>query len=227
MCRTHGVRACVYVFPNCIPTPKRLTSLICSLLVHVQAVGYMPKSQSLEDVLKSSEKMEARLIGYDETPVDVVIADSTEFGNLRVMEPFGSSGSDSDSEVTINSSPCITPVNRRSSFPFKDTIGQQRKTIADPSDIESLTSGGPQNRSARSRLYEICAANCWKPPLFECCEEEGPSHLKLFTFRAILEIEESDTVLDCFGTPQAKKKTAAEQAAEATLWYLESEGYLH
>ncbi|KAL5774848.1 hypothetical protein ACOSP7_012405 [Xanthoceras sorbifolium] len=197
------------------------------LFPKLKAVGYMPKSQSLEDVLKSSEKMEARLIGYDETPVDVVIADSTEFGNLRVMEPFGSSGSDSDSEVTINSSPCITPVNRRSSFPFKDTIGQQRKTIADPSDIESLTSGGPQNRSARSRLYEICAANCWKPPLFECCEEEGPSHLKLFTFRAILEIEESDTVLDCFGTPQAKKKTAAEQAAEATLWYLESEGYLH
>ncbi|TXG60793.1 hypothetical protein EZV62_012156 [Acer yangbiense] len=198
--------------------------ITCCLRLVKLAEGYMPKSKPLKDVLKSSDKKEARLIGYDETPVDFVVPDSTEFGKLKVAEPFNSSSSDSDSEATgINSSP---PVNRRSSFPFKDIIGQSRKNIADPSDIESQTSGDSQNKSARSRLYEICAANCWKPPLFECCEEEGPSHLKLFTFRAILEIESSqDIVLECFGTPQAKKKAAAEQAAEAALWYLEHEGY--
>ncbi|KAK2646723.1 hypothetical protein Ddye_021918 [Dipteronia dyeriana] len=195
------------------------------LFPRLKAEGYMPKSKPLKDVLKSSNKKEARLIGYDETPADVVVPDSTEFGKLKVAEPYSSSSSDSDCEATSsNSSP---PVNRRSSFPFMDIIGQLRNNIGDPSDIESQTSGDSQNKSARSRLYEICAASCWKPPLFECCEEEGPSHLKLFTFRAILEIESSqDIVLECFGTPQAKKKAAAEQAAEAALWYLEREGYL-
>ncbi|XP_058749536.1 uncharacterized protein LOC131634974 isoform X2 [Vicia villosa] len=30
-----------------------------------------------------------------------------------------------------------------------------------------------------SKLYEICAANHWKPPVFECCKEEGPCHCRM------------------------------------------------
>nr|AUH15440.1 dicer-like 4 protein [Dimocarpus longan] len=202
------------------------------LFSRLKAEGYVLKSKSLEDVLKSSRKMEARLIGFDETPVDVVDPGFTDFGNLKVTESFGGSSSDSDmhsdSEATSNSSPRFTFVNRRPSFPFKDIIGQPRKATAAPTDIEAPTSGGSHNRTARAHLYEICAANCWKPPVFECCAEEGPSHLKLFTYKAILEIEDhQDIVLECYSKPQAKKKTAAEEAAEAAIWYLEGEGYLH
>lgn len=39
--------------------------------------------------------------------------------------------------------------------------------------------GTPKHESAKSHLYEICAAKKWKSPLFECCKEEGPSHLRM------------------------------------------------
>lgn len=38
--------------------------------------------------------------------------------------------------------------------------------------------GISEKRAAKSLLFEICTANHWQPPLFECCEEEGPSHAK-------------------------------------------------
>lgn len=48
-----------------------------------------------------------------------------------------------------------------------------------------------------------------------------------FTVRATVEIKEGSriTVLECFGDPQHKKKIAAEQAAEAALWYLKNVGH--
>lgn len=50
--------------------------------------------------------------------------------------------------------------------------------------------------------------------------------LNRFSFKVIVEIEEASTkVLECFGGPQAKKKTAAEHAAEGALWYLKHVGY--
>jgi hypothetical protein len=39
--------------------------------VDVQARGLIPKSKTWEKVLKSISKMEAKLIGYDEPPIDV------------------------------------------------------------------------------------------------------------------------------------------------------------
>lgn len=43
-------------------------------------------TNSLEEVLKSSREMEAKLIGYDETPIDVVLLDASGFDNLNVQE---------------------------------------------------------------------------------------------------------------------------------------------
>ncbi|KAH9654546.1 Dicer-like protein 4 [Citrus sinensis] len=184
------------------------------LFSKLKAAGYVPKTKSLESILKSSPKSEARLIGYDETPINVVAADDNVFEKLKISEPQGGNYNStmySDS-VVASSSPSITPLNIRSSFPSKDVRVQ-------PS--------GLQNRSARSRLYELCAANCWKPPTFDCCKEEGLSHLKLFTFRVIVEIEAPEKIIECIGEPQAKKKGAAEHAAEGMLWCLEREGYLY
>ncbi|XP_061339276.1 ribonuclease 3-like protein 1 isoform X2 [Gastrolobium bilobum] len=80
---------------------------------------------------------------------------------------------------------------------------------------------GMKKGSARSNLYETCAANHWKPPIFECYKEEGPSHQRMFTFKVIIELEEaSRNIIECYGAPQRKKKTAADHAAEGALWYL-------
>lgn len=42
--------------------------------VGVQSKGWKPKSKSLEEVLKSTLKAEGKLLGYDETPIDVTEA---------------------------------------------------------------------------------------------------------------------------------------------------------
>ncbi|KAI5320703.1 hypothetical protein L3X38_040411 [Prunus dulcis] len=54
--------------------------------------------------------------------------------------------------------------------------------------------------TARARFMKSVLQNYWEPPLFECCNEEVPSHLKL--------------------------KAAAEHAAEGALWYLRNGGYI-
>ncbi|CAM8932669.1 unnamed protein product [Rhodiola kirilowii] len=78
-----------------------------------------------------------------------------------------------------------------------------------------------------TQLYELCAANGWRAPLFERCKEEGPSHLKLYTFKAVLEIVEArNMVIECIGSPCLKKKVDVDSAAEGTLWYLKQDKYL-
>lgn len=47
-----------------------------------------------------------------------------------------------------------------------------------------------------------------------------------FTFKVSLDIEEASTEIVAFGTPHAKKKDAAENAAEGAIWYLKNAGYL-
>ncbi|CAN8293199.1 unnamed protein product [Cochlearia groenlandica] len=81
--------------------------------------------------------------------------------------------------------------------------------------------------SAKDELYKLCGVRHWKAPLYECCDEEGPSNMRSFVFKATVEIKEDSrvSVLECFGDPQHKKKMAAEQAAEAALWYLKNVGH--
>ncbi|XVF86354.1 hypothetical protein PTKIN_Ptkin18bG0032900 [Pterospermum kingtungense] len=84
----------------------------------------------------------------------------------------------------------------------------------------------PKKASAKSQLHEICAANNWKYPLYDCCKEEGPPHMKLFTFKVVVEIQgASTTILECFSDPQSTKKMAADHAAEGALWYLRHIGF--
>ncbi|KAL2332511.1 hypothetical protein Fmac_020092 [Flemingia macrophylla] len=89
-------------------------------------------------------------------------------------------------------------------------------SITSPTQTEQGTKKG----TARSNLYETCAANHWKPPIFECCKEEGPSHKRKFTFKVIIEIEASRNIIECYGAPHRRKKEAAEHAAEGALLYL-------
>ncbi|GMN49922.1 hypothetical protein TIFTF001_019101 [Ficus carica] len=106
----------------------------------------------------------------------------------------------------------------------KPTTKDRAVAVATASDDEG---NGKRRGRAKSDLHEICAANKWKPPLFECCTEEGPCHLKMFTFKVTVEIREasSSTVLECFSAPQPRKKSAIDHAAEGTLWFLRHLGY--
>ena len=72
-----------------------------------------------------------------------------------------------------------------SAFP----VVRSSETVPDPNMFRPLrfdgaamdgNSKGKGQGSAKSHLYEICAVNHWKAPLFECCNEEGPDHLKLY-----------------------------------------------
>lgn len=48
-----------------------------------------------------------------------------------------------------------------------------------------------------------------------------------FTFKVVVETDEAlHKILECYGEPKARKKDAAEHAAEGALWYLKHKGYL-
>ncbi|KAE8682671.1 Dicer-like protein 4 [Hibiscus syriacus] len=193
----------------------------------LKALGYAPKSNSLEEVLKGSIKAEAKLIGFDETPINVAVPDTVAFGNMKLQESFDDDCNPETRSINKTTSspgsPCTSPISKS----LHSLEAKTGRSTSSSCGIDSPSKGESHIRTARSQLYEICAINCWKPPLFECCKEEGPSHLRLFTYRVLLEIEEaSDMILECFSSPRTTKKAAAEHAAEGALWYLKHEGYL-
>ncbi|XP_027919054.1 dicer-like protein 4 isoform X1 [Vigna unguiculata] len=195
----------------------RIASLM--LFSKFKAQGWKAKSKTLEEVLESTSKMEPKLIGYDETPIDVT--DTSIAKNIMVT-----------ADLYSKSNPEIRPIQDTDEIcsPCVKPIGQLLQSSAreKPSEIfeNHCSSESSGTGTARSRLYELCAAYCWKPPSFECCKEEGPDHLKQFTYKMTLEIEEApDTILEFVGEPRTKKKDAAESAAEGAFWYLQQVGY--
>ncbi|KAL0427693.1 UNVERIFIED_CONTAM: Dicer-like protein 4 [Sesamum latifolium] len=203
----------------------------------LKAQGYKSKTKSLEEVLRKSKKMEAELIGYDETPC----YGTSEFGGLKLLE-----NSQSDHDVKVYAlSETSTSKSRTIPKPMRDrpfaheapefpNIQSNGYKIDSPDihltngcDADPQGTGASHTVSAKSRLYEICAANCWKPPLFECWKETGPSHIKEFIFKIVMEIEElPNQIFEFYGEPRMRKKDAAEHAAQGALWYLKQEGYI-
>ncbi|KAI4331482.1 hypothetical protein MLD38_029670 [Melastoma candidum] len=81
-------------------------------------------------------------------------------------------------------------------------------------------------KSAKSKLYEVCASRHWKPPSFDCCIVRGPIHCRKFGYKVSVAVEGKEAVIvECFGELRPAKKAAAEQAAEGVLWYLKHLGY--
>ncbi|XP_030546666.1 dicer-like protein 4 [Rhodamnia argentea] len=201
------------------------------VIEQLKAQGFTPKSKPLEEILKSSCKREAKLIGFDEAPVNVMSSDVNGSGNSNMAPP---NMNRSPKVYAINevyrSSPSIIPLRKQPSSLSETLSESDADEISADSrcDSESRRKGGVPKASAKSHLYEICAANCWKRPEFECSKEEGPGHSKLFCFKVVVAIEDSPgMVLECFSDPRATKKAAAEHAAEGALWYLRHEGYIH
>lgn len=73
----------------------------------MQAQGYRPKNKSLEEILKSSIKQEARLIGYNEPPTQFIATDTILIENLEKLR-VSSAADDANADIkTINREPTI------------------------------------------------------------------------------------------------------------------------
>nr|XP_043623396.1 dicer-like protein 4 isoform X2 [Erigeron canadensis] len=201
---------------------KTAKKIACQIVyLSLKDKGYKTKMKTLEEVLRSSVKMEAKLIGYDEIPTDIDVLYANQVKDLTTI---GVRSSQEGHSRSINSVKSNSRIKRM----VQPT--PQCSSSGSNTDSNSQAPAGDALRkpSAKSHLYEICAINCWKPPLFECFEELGPAHLKQFAFKVTVTIEEaSNTILECIGDHRAKKKDAAEFAAQGAIWYLKQTGYLN
>ncbi|EOY26000.1 hypothetical protein QUC31_011882 [Theobroma cacao] len=165
-----------------------------------------PSSRNDHNVARRSPKEGTNLVGFDEGLRIADIADRNLGQDMKVEEG-----------VCLSSTKLIDSNNAKG-FNFNRENENCRNNLA--------IQDAPKRVSAKSELHEICATNNWKLPLYECCKEEGLSHMKLFTFKVVVEMQKtSTTILECFSDPQPKKKMAAEHAAEGALWYLRHLGY--
>ncbi|CAN8252441.1 unnamed protein product [Cochlearia groenlandica] len=188
------------------------------MITKLKAHEHIKTCNPLEDVLKNSLRNEAKLVGYNEEPIDVMDLDGLDFNNLNLRETFGEDHPVTENETSDTSSPYI--ITRL----LAETTSEQEAKIPHKVIREA---GGPSSKTAKALLHETCVANCWKPPKFECCEEQGPGHLKSFNYKVTLEVEEAPNMtFECYGEARPTKKCAAEQAAQAAMWCLEHTGFL-
>ncbi|XP_068649428.1 endoribonuclease Dicer homolog 4-like isoform X2 [Aristolochia californica] len=190
------------------------------VLSKLKAQGYSYEVKSLEEIVQSSRREEAVLIGYDETPIKV---DATDLIQLRQLEAASSSSGDD----LITTSKAVGNGLTNESKTFERDKGQSFETSSLRLYRDCLqTAVAPQHGSAKSHLYEMCSANLWNPPYFECFKDEGAPHMKSFTYKVVIKVGQMDpTVLEGFGEPRLNKKAAMEHAAEGALWYLRHLGY--
>ncbi|CAN6228788.1 unnamed protein product [Urochloa humidicola] len=203
--------------------------------------GYKHKSKSLEEILHAATKKESELIGYDEEPIKVEDGISLEMKNLQMngeMEGnifFGNNEASSigRSKTSIQSTAGDNKVDKMDASNGrinKSNVVVQNGCLpggaADKINKKEYH-GDMVHKTARSFLYELCAANYWKPPEFELCKDEGPSHLRKFTCKALVQVMgPSATLLECYSDPKLQKKAAQEHAAQGALWCLKQLGYL-
>ncbi|KAJ1382389.1 Ribonuclease III domain [Sesbania bispinosa] len=184
------------IWPLFCSSPHPFSS---SLLHAVQAQGWKPKSKTLEDVLKSTFKMEPKLIGYDETPIDVT--DTNTIGQAMVN---GNLCSKSDPEIR----------------PIREVVGMCSPCVK---PVDQHLQSSPKGKLSETFENHDCSSDSSRTGYIKTLR----ALVILFTFKVTLEIEEvPDTIFEFILEPQSKKKDAAESAAEGAFWYLEHEGYL-
>ncbi|PWA74613.1 dicer-like 4 [Artemisia annua] len=201
-------------------TAKRIACQ--KLYLSLKEKGYKTKMKSLEDILKIMEKKDSKLIGYDEIPTDIDLSLANQFNDLSIERKSIPQAVHSPPVNLVKSNSSIKRMVDHTPQCSPSTSG-----ISNGSNLQAPAGDTVRKSSAKSHLFEICAINCWKPPLFECLEEIGPAHLKQFAFKVTVAIEDaSNTVLECIGEHRAKKKDAADFAAQGTIWYLKKAGFL-
>ncbi|KAJ1271827.1 hypothetical protein BS78_06G155400 [Paspalum vaginatum] len=170
------------------------------MLSKLKNYGYRHKSKSLEEILRATTKKESKLIGYDEEPIRVEDDISLEMKNLQLIGEMEGNIFFQNKEVPfIGRSETSIQSTRGDSKVEKNNAnnGGNNKsnavvqngclpTGATDEIIKKEYHGDMVNKTARSFLYELCAANYWKPPEFELCKDEGPSHLRKFTCKVLV-----------------------------------------
>ncbi|XP_042377592.1 endoribonuclease Dicer homolog 4-like isoform X1 [Zingiber officinale] len=205
----------------------------------LKARGYKLKSKTLKEVLLSTKKGEARLIGFDEEPIVMVdlehgleklqiqnsgdILQSSDSG--RGNDLLKCSVNSKSSRVDLAGARITESCNISNDHQTQQSMRNNVQTSESSANEKHTNTVFSVQKPAKSRLMEICAASYWNPPLFECCKEDGPSHLKMFTYKVIVEIVGAE-YLECFGDPKPQKKAAQDHAAEGALWYLKHTGYI-
>ncbi|RCV34474.1 hypothetical protein SETIT_7G162200v2 [Setaria italica] len=202
--------------------------------------GYKHKSKSLEEILRTATKKEPELIGYDEEPIKVDGV-PLEMKNLQMngeMEEnifFGNNeaffiGRSATSIQRTGEDNKVDRNDANNGRINKSNVVTQNGCLprGEAAKINKKEYHGDMvHKTARSFLYELCAANYWKPPEFELCKDEGPSHLRKFTCKVLVQIMgPSATLLECYSDPKLQKKAAQEHAAQGALWCLKQLGYL-
>ncbi|CAM8897033.1 unnamed protein product [Rhodiola kirilowii] len=178
--------------------------------------GYVSKCKSLEEVVKSSCKMEAKLIGYDEASLDIIAPDI----ECRTDSLWSS---DIDMEESVEKKLSKLDLDSGSGLHIR-RLNQGPSSLA-TADHEPLGEYSADNfcdadlktSGISSGKYIHRAFNSSQFIIVEV----------VYTFKVVLEIVEArNMVIECTGLPCLKKKAAVDSAAEGTLWYLKQEKYL-
>ncbi|KAL0915263.1 hypothetical protein M5K25_015666 [Dendrobium thyrsiflorum] len=218
-------------------------------LAKLKDLGYKHKHKSLEEILRSTRKKEPELIGFNEDPLETrnsdgdtislekLVVQETNMTSFRLDHPNAAILSlDNKSALEEQPSFLATMLLAKIDGTRSQNISQNEKDFmqyfgnkrATESDDQGSRDDIESKKSAKSRLLEICAANYWSPPLFKCCKEEGPCHLKGFTFKVTMQIEGvTCTVLECFSESMPRKKAAEMKAAEGALCVNRQDYLLH
>ncbi|KAG8082637.1 hypothetical protein GUJ93_ZPchr0014g47162 [Zizania palustris] len=184
--------------------------------------GYKHRNKSLEEILCVTRKRESELIGYNEDPIRVEADISVGMKNLQIHEERDINFSLQNTETSF--------LNKRIAGDIKfDNYDVNNGRNNQPKlPMKSGCHGDMVHKTARSFLFELCAANYWKHPEFVLFKEEGPSHLRKFTYKVVIEIRGSTsaTLLECHSDAKLQKKAAQEHAAQGALWCLKQLAYL-
>ncbi|PSS08150.1 Endoribonuclease [Actinidia chinensis var. chinensis] len=131
------------------------------------AQGYKLKCKSLEAVLNSTHKMEAKLIGYDEAAIDVTAPVAIPLEKLEFQEPSRSQCNLKVYPIIEDPKKIFSPSIRSIRKPPKKIFSPSIRSIRKPqpavegrgpqsvASTESNLLGGSSKKPARSRLYEV------------------------------------------------------------------------
>ncbi|KAF6147419.1 hypothetical protein GIB67_016776, partial [Kingdonia uniflora] len=156
-----------------------------TFIVEAKARGRrLKKGKSLEEVLKSSTKQQAKLLGFDETPINIIDLDLVPVEHMEIAE--------------------VSPAPRLYISKTDPGIGLSASSEEHSSDTFSDTAGISQNGSAKSCVYEICASN-YESPTVQMLQRGRRFPLKAQNgFRKISSFpahEDLKMGYDCFSMP--------------------------
>ncbi|XP_023643494.1 ribonuclease 3-like protein 1 isoform X4 [Capsella rubella] len=137
--------------PSSIPTPSPSPSPSLSL----KPRAMMVQDDDIAGRKRFDEKSELKLKNVIEVDQDNAFS---SFSNIQI-----------DPNSTRTSVISITPEKNMLVPPKPEEAADTKPNSKDES----------KRGSAKSVLHEICASKRWRPPLYECCKVDGPSHMRL------------------------------------------------